>query len=87
MLPRDDVMGIAVGGWPIAASEHTALVTGMQRLPNRWGDEAVFLPDVEYPGRSAQHDRQNVGVTGVLAQFAGGQRVAVGELCVPAVLE
>ena len=87
LLPRDDVVGVTVCCWPVAAGEHTALVPGMQGLPNRWGDEPVFLADVEHPGRSAQHHRQNVGITQVLAQFAGGQRVAVGELCVPAVLE
>ena len=67
VLPRDDVMGVAIGGWPVAAGEHTALVAGVQRLPNRRGDESVLLADVEHPGRSAEHDRQDVGVAGVLA--------------------
>ena len=86
-LPRDDVMSVTVSGRPITPCEDTALVAGMQGLPDGWGDEAVFLPDVEYPGRSAQHDRQNVGVTGVLAEFGRGQRVTVRQACVPAVLE
>ena len=76
MLPRDDVMGVTVSGWPVAAREHTALVPGMQRLPNRGRDEPVFLADIEHPGRPAEHHRQDVCVAGVLAQFAGGQRCA-----------
>ena len=76
MLPRDDVVSIAVGCWPVAPGEHTASVAGMQGLPNGGGDEAVFLADIEHPGRSAEHHRQDVGVAGVLAQFAGGQRCA-----------
>ena len=46
LLPRDDVMGVTVSGWPVAAREHTALVPGMQRLPNRGRDEPVFLADI-----------------------------------------
>ena len=63
MLPRDDVMGVTVSGWPVAAREHTALVTGMQGLPNRWRDEPMLLANIKHPGRSAQHHGQDVGVT------------------------
>ena len=67
LLPRDDVVSVTVSGWPAAAGEHTAAVAGMQGLPDGCRDESMLLANIEHPGRSAQHDRQNVGVTCVLA--------------------
>ncbi len=63
LLPRDDVMGVTIGRRPVASGEHTSLVTGMQRLPDGWGDEPMLLANIEHPGRSAQHHGQDVGVT------------------------
>ena len=67
MLPRDDVVSVTVSGWPAAAGEHTALVAGVEGLSDGGGDESVLLADVEDSGWSAEHHRQNVGVTQVLA--------------------
>ena len=67
LLPRDDVMGVAIGCWPVAAREYTAAVAGVEGLPDGGRDEPVFLADIEHTGRSTEHHRQDVCVTRVLA--------------------
>ena len=55
-------MGVAGVRWGVATWEHTALVALIQRGADGGGDKALLPADVEYLGRPAQHDGQDVGV-------------------------
>lgn len=73
--PGLDVVGMAGGGWLVAAGEHTAAVTNLEGGPDRGGDQALRPAHIEQVGVSAEHGGHYVSVTHQLPQYRPGYRL------------
>ena len=61
-----------MGGWSVAAGEDAPAVAQHEGHAQVGWDEALRPPHVERNALAAEHRRQDLGVTGQLAQLAGG---------------
>lgn len=60
--PRDEVMGIAVAGCPVAAGEGAAAITNRERGSEGSAEQSLLSPDVEGLAGAVADDGQDVGV-------------------------
>ena len=79
VLPGDDVMRVAVSGWPVAAGKHASFVTGMHGVADVGGDEALFASHIERCRGAAQDGRDDARVACPPAQLSGRQFGAVDQ--------
>ena len=71
--PVLDVVGVAPLRWSPASGEGAPCVAGPECGLQGGGDQAFGAPDVQGLALAAQHDRDDGGVAGELADGLGGQ--------------
>src|SRR3954454_2926711 len=64
VCPEPDVVGVAPGGWDVAAGECAVLVAGGQRAADAEGDGAGCPADVQRLGGGGEDGGDDVGVAG-----------------------
>lgn len=60
--PGEDVVGVAVSGWFVAAGEHATTIALFECGPDGWGDQSLGASHVEDFRRPAEDDGHEVGV-------------------------
>ncbi|MCE0767902.1 hypothetical protein LWC35_34125 [Pseudonocardia kujensis] len=76
VLPLLHVVDFAPGGWAVAAGEGAAAVAHGHGAAQPVGDRAGDPADVEGDPGAVEHDRDDGGVAGQLAQGSGGELAA-----------